>query len=236
MDSGALLNPRGPLPPSVYWRRRLVLLGATVAILALVFAAYSCGNGDGTAGGAPTGTPRASTTKTAGGGTVQATAKATAARSPSAVASAKQKPTPSPSAKSPSPSAKRAAACRDADLEVEAKPDKLSYPSGALPVLTLSVTNAGPAACSRDLGQTARELRLTSGPARVWSSDDCADKAPAEQVVLKPGETRDFSVTWSRRRSAEGCPADQPIADPGTYRVTGRVGSVTSPAKAFLLN
>jgi hypothetical protein len=234
MDGGALLNPRGPLPPGVYWRRRLVLLGATVAILALVFAAYSCGGDPGTASGTPTGTPRASAAKT----TAKGSAKPTTSPTPSATPSARPKPTPSPSAKSPSPSpsAKRAAACKDADLEVEAKPDKLSYPSGALPVLTLSVTNAGSSACSRDLGEGTRELRLTSGPARVWSSDDCADKAPAEQVVLEPGETRDFSVTWSRRRSAKGCPADQPIADPGTYRVTGRVGSVTSPAKAFLLN
>jgi hypothetical protein len=209
-----------------------------VAILFLVFAAYSCGGGDGKATGTPTGTPGGSATKT----TARAAPKPAPARTPAATPtptpSAKAKPTAGASAKSPSPtpSAKRADACKDGDLEVEAKPDKLSYPSGALPVLTLSVTNAGSAPCSRDLGQSARELRLTSGPARVWSSDDCADKAPADLVVLKPGETRDFSVTWSRRRSAQGCPADQPIAEPGTYRVTGRIGSVSSPAKAFLLN
>jgi hypothetical protein len=218
MDGGSLVNPRGPLPPEVYWRRRLALLGALV--LVLIVAAYSCSRGDAkgatpvakTSGAPPTTSPPSETPK------------------PTPKASA----TPKATAK-PTPTANPAALCPDAAIGVAATADRKRYGASQRPVLTLTVTNKGKVACTRDLGQQARELRLTSGNDRVWSSDDCSPGGTADRVVLKPGEKRTFTVTWSRRRSKPDCPGGQPVAKPGAYRVIGRLGKIEAPGTAFLI-
>jgi hypothetical protein len=219
MDGGSLLSPRGPLPPGVYWRRRLALLGAIV--LLLLVGVYSCSGDEAKstgqrtpAGGTPSPTPAAAKTRR------PVTANPTPTKTP--------KPTPTPTANS-------RALCPDAVLKVAATADRKRYAAGVRPVLTLSVTNTGKVACTRDLGQKARELRLTSGNDRVWSSDDCSPGGAADRVVLKPGERRTFTVTWARRRSKPGCPGGQPVALAGTYRVAARLGGIEARGTAFLL-
>lgn len=220
MDGGSLLSPRGPLAPGVYWRRRVALLAAVV--LFLLVGAYACSGDEAksTAGSrAPTKGPTAA---------------------PPTTTSAAAKPTPTPTRTpspkpKPTPSANPAAACPDSALKVAATVDRKRYGAGTRPVLTLSVTNSGKVACTRDLGQKARELRLTSGNDRVWSSDDCSPGGAADRVVLKAGERRTFTVTWARRRSKPGCPGGQAVAAPGTYRVVARLGKIEAPGTAFLL-
>jgi hypothetical protein len=215
---GPLLNPRGPLPPGVYWRRRLALIA--VVLLVFVVGVYSCSRGDE----APAAKPVGATTSVSPTPTAAATVRPTTTPTTSA------SPTPAKSRK-PDPSAP----CPDKSLTVEATADARRYAKGTRPVLTLSVTNTGRFACTRDLGQRARELRLTSGRDRVWSSDDCSPGGAADRVVLKAGEKRSFSVTWSRRRSKPECPAGQKIAAPGTYRLAGRLGDIEVPGTAFIL-
>jgi hypothetical protein len=90
--------------------------------------------------------------------------------------------------------------------------------------------------CTRDVGQAAREIRVTSGNDRIWSSDDCSPGGAPMVVTLRPGAApTTFSVTWSRKRSAAGCPAETKEAAPGTYRVTGRFGDLTSAGDTFRL-
>jgi hypothetical protein len=79
------------------------------------------------------------------------------------------------------------------------------------------------------------ELVITSGSARVWSSDDCNEGGSAQVVTLKPDQSYSVSVTWLGRVSKKGCPADQPLADAGTYKLTGRNGDVKSDPATFAL-
>lgn len=218
MEGPAILNPRGPLPRGVYWRRRLVLIGA---VLLLLVVTYTCARDDG-------GAKRTAATTT---GTPTPTAAAKTTPPPSPTSSPKATPTPTNS-----PTPKPTTPCTDKALKVEASTSTIRYPKGVRPVLIMSVTNTGKYACTRDLGQRARELRLTSGNDRVWSSDDCSPGGAADPVVLKPGARRDFTVTWSRKRSKPDCPGGQPTAAPGTYRVYARLGRITSPGAAFLLS
>jgi hypothetical protein len=218
MDADALLHPRGPLPPGVYWRRRLLTLLAVVVVLFLL--SRACGSdGDPTANLTPTSPPTSR-----------------AARPPRPSASTKPRATPTRTATpSPTPSGP-AAPCKAADLVVSARADAQAYPAGRRPVLTIGIANKGAKPCTRDVGQAARSITVTSGNDRVWSSDDCSPGGGAQVVTLQPGAApTSFSVTWSRKRSAPGCPAGTRDADPGTYRVVGRFGDLTSEPDSFTL-
>ncbi|HEX8001904.1 MAG TPA: hypothetical protein VF519_04335 [Mycobacteriales bacterium] len=207
MDADALLHPRGPLPPSVYWRRRLVTLGVAFVLLALLFT--TCG-GDGKPG------------------------VVTPSTSPSAAASPTGQPTGRPAASATATAA--LAPCPDSGVVVSARADAQTYPASRRPILTIGVANKGAVPCTRDVGQAAREIIVRSGNDRVWSSDDCSPGGGSQVVTLQPGAAPvTFSVTWSRKRSAAGCPAGAEAAGPGTYRVTGRFGQVVSTGDTFTL-
>ncbi len=209
MDSDALLHPRGPLPPGVYWRRRLVTLLVVVVVLAIVWRA--CGSGGGT--------PEARVSQT-----------------PAPVTSTTAPPRTSPSASAAATSAPAVGACPDTAIEVTAKADAQTYPPSRRPILTIGVANKGAVACTRDVGQAAREIRVFSGNDRVWSSDDCSPGGGSQVVTLNPGAAPvTFSVTWARKRSAPGCPAGARDVPSGTYRVTGRFGDVVSASDTFTM-
>lgn len=208
MDADALLHPRGPLPPGTYWRRRAVTLGLVVLVLFLL--ARSCGGPDKTA----TVTPE---------------------RTPSPTLQATTPPATRPTAAATTPAA-ALVPCPDNVIEVSARADAQTYAPARRPILTLGIANKGTVPCTRDVGQAAREIRITSGNDRVWSSDDCSPGGGAQVVTLQPQAAPvTFAVTWSRKRSAPGCPAGTETAPAGTYRVTGRFGQVVSTGDTFTL-
>ena len=220
MDGDVLLHPRGPLPPSVYWRRRITVVAG---ILLFLFVLRACAfGGDGKKQPSTTSTTPVSTAGTTPG----------AATSPKPAASATSRPATSAPASvvPPDPSTP----CAKSAIKVTAAANAGSFAAGVEPELTLTVTNTGQTACTRDLGPAQTELRVTSGPDRIWSSDDCAATAAANPTVLKPDETKTFKVTWKRTRS-KPCDGTKPAALAGNYRVFGRVGDITSAPDAFRL-
>lgn len=217
MDADAVLHPRGPLPPGIYWRRRLLTLVAVVVVLFLL--SRACGSD-----GSPTARLSESPSPSP---------SVTASQTPRATATTSSSATPSPSA-TPTPTA--GGACAKADLVVNARADAQEYPAGRRPVLTIGIATKGRTPCTYDVGQANREIRVVSGNDRVWSSDDCSPGGGSEQRTLQPGAPPvTFSVTWSRSRSAPGCPGDRRDAPPGTYRVIGRFGDLLSEPDSFSL-
>jgi hypothetical protein len=98
----------------------------------------------------------------------------------------------------------------------------------------MSVRNSGSVTCSRDVGQAALELRIsTPAGAVVWSSDFCAPGGPHNNVTLHPNQVFRTAVVWGRATSKQGCPTKQPKADPGTYVLTGRDLAVASSGARF---
>ncbi len=205
-----VLRPVGDLPASVYWVRRLLLLLVALAVAALVWWLLPGGDGD--------------------------TAEPVAAPSVS--------PTPSATTTSPSPSPKpsktkskepKAQECQDSAIEVTVDADAESYPPARSPSFTFAVENVSDERCQRDVGQSANELRVTSGGSQVWSSDDCNPGGEEAVDNLKPGDRFVQTVTWPRVESSEGCPTPEPDAAPGTYQVIARNGDVLSEPAVFVL-
>lgn len=220
----------GPLPPHVYWRRRLTLLG--VLVLAFVGVRFWIGSGtsDADRNTLPKGSSAAAD-GTPGHPYIPVVTPIPATPTPSPTPT----PTPSPSP-SPTPVAPPAiGACADTDLQLTAVTDARTYAVGGTPLLSMMVRNVSKRTCRRDLGPGAREFLITSGPAHTWSSRDCDPARGSVLVTLLPGTIQTFSVTWSGQRSQPGCPAARPVAAAGTYRLQVRVGTLTSTPTVFHL-
>ncbi|MBD8059319.1 hypothetical protein IC607_10105 [Cellulomonas sp. JH27-2] len=196
-----------PLPQSVYWRRRLVVLGVPLALVVLVVWLLA---GRGSAD-EPTAVPS----------TAKATTKA-----------AKPTTTPKPSTTQTASSAVPGCASLDVGLTA----DDTSYAAGANVHLVATITNAGDVACLVDAGTKNATLVITSGADQVWSSADCAAaSAKSKPLLLAPGEKSTTKVTWKRVRSEPGCPKNLPAPKAGTYAATYTVADENAAPAVFTL-
>lgn len=202
------MKPVGPEEPQVYWKRRALVGGIALVVLALLWFLLWPKGSD------PEPQPTA------------------APVSPSASTAPSAAPVPSAS---PSASALASDACADTDIQVAVTADQESYPAGVDPKLTMSITNGGTLSCERDVGSAANEITVTSGGVRVWSSDDCSTGAAPDVVTLKPGEAATVTVDWPRTGSEPGCSNTGTPVAAGAYDAVGRNGKVQSPKVAFTL-
>jgi cytoskeletal protein RodZ len=220
---GSLLHPVGSLPPSAYWLRRLLVLLVVVAV------------GVGAwwlLGGFGSGKPSASTTGSGPGGSGSPSSSAT---SRSASTSPSHTPSGTPSAHTSTSTALAVSLCPDSAIGVLALTSETSFPAGAPVRLAVEVTNHSATACKRDVGQVAIELVVSSGSARVWSSDDCNPGGGHALVTLRPGQTFATTVTWDRQESVPGCPSGEPKATAGHYALVARNLALKSAPALFVL-
>ena len=210
------LQPRGPLPGSIYWRRRLGI-GLLLGLLLLLLLTRGCGGGG--AAKQPSATP---------------SPRATASAAPPASAATAAGPSATPAASAlPSRSVAAApAACGDAVLQVTAVADASTYKAGGSPRFTLTVTNVGRSACRRALGPDAVELRVFSGEDRIWSSDDCSKATGQGVQTLAAGQAQAMTLQWGGKRTKPNCQIGA-IAAPGTYRVSARLGDIVRQGSVF---
>jgi len=240
-----MIEPNGPLPQSVYWRRRAVAAGFSV--LAMVLLAWLIGGlveaddqhpVQGTAsasalGGRASGVTsgRASAPPSSPGpndprGSVTASPRP---ESPTARPETTAPPPPPPPPGPPGP-------CPDAAMKVAATPDVPAYRVGTRPLLRLVIMNAGQVPCTRDLSRGLREiLILAPDGTRLWSSNDCYGPPQQDVRVLPVGQPVEFPVNWAGRTSAPGCPLDRKVVQAGTYQVVGRLGALVGPPAPLTL-
>ncbi|MBF4580663.1 hypothetical protein [Frigoribacterium sp. VKM Ac-2530] len=214
-------NPTGPQPPSVYWRRRaLVLLGLVVAIVVVVLIVVRPGASGDEPGAAATSTPAADPAPSA------------AATAPAADA------TPDPS--STEATAEDGARCAATAIELVPVVDKQVFAPTELPQISMSVTNTGSSDCVINLGSGQQKLVVTSGEEQWWSSADCQVDPTDQDVTLTAGQTLSTpAIAWDRTRSTtDTCDADSRQAVPAggaTYRLTVSVGDITSADSAPMI-
>lgn len=202
-----VLRPVGPEPARVYWTRRIVLLLALVVAAVLVWTLVQ-GGGTASEANAPDG------------------GAASAAPADGDAAAPGAEPTDSGAA----------AACAAENLEVVVEAGRQTYPDGGRPSFTITVTNTGDSGCTVDAGDASRELLITSGSDRIWSSLDCpAGEGASRNLLLTAGSSDTHDVTWDRTRSDESCSDNLPEPRPGTYKAQVRLNGAESELATFAL-
>jgi len=115
-----------------------------------------------------------------------------------------------------------------------------SYPNfvkaGKKAEFEISVTNEGDHSCTVDVGARSREVVITSGSDRIWSSADCAESDDESNLVLlRPGTANVGAVKWSGERSNEQCSKGLPEPRPGNYKANVTLGEAEGTEVAFTI-
>jgi len=208
-------------PVKAIYRRRRLFVGAVLLLVLAVavggFVAISNTIKGATPGAAAVGSPPQSLPGSS--------PAATPSGSPAAAA------LPAASA-SPTPSA----GCDQKLLTVTAASDKAAYAPGENPLLTLKVVNGNTVPCEVNLGTSQMEYVVTSGSDRIFSSKDCEAETSDLVKMIPPGQSETANFPWGRNRTVQGCNPVTVHPAAGTFVLTVRLGSKTSPKAVFQLN
>ncbi|MFI1064805.1 MULTISPECIES: hypothetical protein [Streptomyces] len=229
---GSLRNPVGPLPSSIYWRRRAVL-ASVVALLALLAVwTVSSGGGRTSANGKGQGGPDPVTSITPGpAGTGPAISAAPGGRPESggggstgseggSTGGAGKNGEPGGGTGSnggaasgsggaaggpaPVPADSPLPTCAPGALQWEVKSAKNEYEANEKPRLELVARNTSGTTCKIDLGpkQAVLTILQASSSKAVWSSADCPAGAGNAFYRLPAQGETKQSLDWDRRFSA----------------------------------
>ncbi|ODR05733.1 hypothetical protein AWC25_10875 [Mycobacterium sherrisii] len=233
------LEPRGPLPTEIYWRRRGLALGIAVVVIGIAVATIIAFMGNN-AGAKP-----ASVSKP---GSAQNTPVASPPQAPPPPGQEGATPVPAPQGQNPEsvtptaavqppPVLKEGDDCPDSTLAVKGLTNAPQYFIGDQPKFTMVVTNIGLVACKRDVGAAVLAAYVyTLDNKRLWSNLDCA---PSNETLVKtftPGEQVTTAVTWTGMGSAPHCPLPRPAIGPGTYNLVVQLGNLRSLPVPFIMN
>jgi hypothetical protein len=226
-----MFRPVGHQTPSVYWRRRLILVAAALALVALAAVTARVVLAKDPVKPAATGSshPGARTTPPA----ASTPASHSVSRSASSSAShATSVSTPSGSASTGSQSA-APQPCVAKNLSVLAVASAASYPVGAEPTLSMQVTNTGPAPCVQNLADSQVVLRVYNGVSRVWGSHDCEIEPGTDLRTLGMNTPVKISVVWSGKSSEPDCAGTRQQVGAGTYTLYASLSGEDGKAAQF---
>lgn len=206
----SLLNPVGPEPASVYWRRRIVVILGVLVVLGLLWWLIS-----------------------PGGSSAPTAASASPSPLPTLTPTVSSSPGGSPSG---SPSASVSGAeCLDSDIAVTVTTAQQSYSLGEPIEFVMKISNTGTTACMRDVGPAANTFTVTSGGFDVWSSDACTATGDSQEEEIPVGEAFAVKGTWDGTVTANGCGPSATPAEAGSYQVEATNGQVSSDPVSFAL-
>ena len=241
----------GPLPATVYWRRRAAV-AAVLALLIILFAVM-CG---GPAPSTPVGAGKSSATASAAGPQIPDL--------PTSGSFTDSSPGPAGSPGAPTgegqpsdggdgggdggadggdggqvaPPVVATVACADAEIALSAEVSPAPGVYGGVITLTLIVRNTTDHPCLRDVGSAPQELQVRQGSVVVWSSDHCNTPQASDVRAFGPNIESRFSRRWNTYRAApHECdpPSNVSPAPVGSYEVTARLGSKLSTAVPFAI-
>jgi hypothetical protein len=233
------LEPRGPLPTEIYWRRRGLALGIAVVVIGIAVATVIAFVST-SAGAKPASAEKPGAAQSHPGSAAAQAPPPTAPEGAPPVAPPQglnpESPTPT-AAVQPPPVLKEGDDCPDSTLAVKGLTNAPQYFIGDQPKFTMVVTNIGLVSCKRDVGAAVLAAYVYSlDNKRLWSNLDCA---PSNETLVKaftPGEQVTTAVTWTGMGSAPHCPLPRPAIGPGTYNLVVQLGNLRSLAVPFIMN
>ncbi|WP_197508198.1 MULTISPECIES: hypothetical protein [unclassified Mycobacterium] len=228
------LEPHGPLPAQIYWRRRALAIGIAVVVVGIVAAIVAViMTSNSGAESKPADEPAASAAPP-----TPLPGENPEVKSP-VVPPAQHAPPPTATptaAVTPPPLLKEGDDCPDSTLAVKGITSQPEYVVGDQPKFTMVVTNIGLVACKRDVGAAVLAAYVYSlDNNRLWSNLDCA---PSNETLVKtfnPGEQVTTEVTWTGMGSAPQCPMPRQPIGPGTYNLIVQLGNLRSAPVPFIL-
>ena len=229
------LEPQGPLPPEIYWRRRGLAVGIAVVVLAIVVAiivAVLSGSAGANTNNGAAKKPAAGAPQSPPGAGPEVK---TPVEPPAGQNSDQPAETPT-AAVQPPPVLKEGDDCPDSTLAVKGLTNAPQYVIGDQPKFVMVVTNIGLVACKRDVGAAVLAAYVYSlDNKRLWSNLDCAPSNETLAKTFAPGEQVTTAVTWTGMGSAPHCPLPRPAIGPGTYNLVVQLGNLRSAAVPFIL-
>jgi hypothetical protein len=219
-----MFHPVGPQSPSVYWRRRFVLLASIIALAVLAMLTLKVV----LSGGGPGGSSASGATNTesprAGHHSTPRSSKSSSKSAPSPTGRKSTRPRPGRSAAttpadkpSDTSSASGPKRCAASDLALAAVTNQPTYQVGDQPSLAIQVTNKSSAACVVDLADPQIVLRVYNGESRVWGSHDCQVTPGTNDRTLMAGAAVKVSIIWSGLSSQPNCAGTRQRVGAGTY-------------------
>ena len=132
------------------------------------------------------------------------------------------------------------AECTPAVLSLTAVTDKEQYAAGETPMVSMTLTNNGAAACTMNAGTDVMELVISSGADQIWSSKDCQTDAVPAPITIEAGASMSTTpIPWDRTRSTpDTCDQERPAVTAGgaSYHLEVKLGDISSAdTKQFLL-
>lgn len=223
----AVIEPTGPLPSTVYWRRRIAAIAAALVTLVLVIWIVGLFGSDEQP--APPTNAAAASSSNPPPSISESPVASSSTTSPPAPTETTPPPPPPPPPGPPQP-------CPDDAIGVVAKANKPFYTLGDQPELSMDVINNGPVPCIKDIGRQHRELTVLTadGATLLWSSNHCLATVGSEVRVMQPKELFNFGTKWAGSTSKPGCGAHTRLG-PGDYLLVAKLAGKASSPVVFRL-
>jgi hypothetical protein len=204
----------------VYWRRRLAVAAAIIALIAVTLYALW-----------PSGSKRKATAaRTTVAGQAAARSVAATANAPAPAAPAPDG-TPAQSAAPPS----TPSTCNLARLQIAATTAAPTFAVGDSPTLYLQVANPGPVPCVVDLSDRQILMQVYNGQSRVWGSHDCQIQPGTNLKTLAVDGPVRVGVRWSGLSSQAQCSGTRQRVVGGVYTLYVQLAGVDGKAATFTI-
>ena len=220
--------------PATYWRRRVAVLAAGVAVLGLPIWAVNKALGGSQAPGQ--GSPRSSA-----GHAASPSPRSRAERGPSQAPSREtaelgSRPRARPSASASPASRPGRRTCAGGAVLLTIRSARHRYGPGELVAFVVGAVSTRRRPCRVDLGSKFTSVVVASGDTPLWDSSSCQRGTGSQVVTLRRGAPASVKVTWDRKTSLSGCQGQGTAVRAGTYTAAAFNGQLRSQATTFVLS